>query len=177
MKTFTNNCLIRRNRKGLKKKEEEQIEICLYAIPIFWKLIQDNNSSTNKLSLEIIEAAYHLLLEMLNLNLDIFILENYFIDCFENIKSSTSIVQSLNLSKHIFEKLRVGQYTSSRVNDFLKELNKKYSFIELIIEDFERYMNHANNIVQDSEVFSKDLEGSKSNSFLIQVKIENIVLT
>jgi len=108
---------------------------------------------------------------MLNLNfLDYVILENYFIDCFENIRSSISVVQSLNLAKHIFEKLRLGKLMISKVNEFLQELNKKYSFINQIVIDFERYINSVNEIISNSSDLSSEFT-KNGNSVLNHVYI------
>jgi ubiquitin C-terminal hydrolase len=134
IKNLTMNCI--KLEKGNYKDNlfNQFVNINLYGIPILWNFFLDSEGNNY------VEITYQCLEEIFKTcNLQEEIMMKYLILCLENLHSSKSVVQSLKLFRNLLvfmDRIKKDTYDDQNI---LKILNERYSIIELIVADFERY--------------------------------------
>lgn len=159
IKNLTMNC-IKIDKGNYKDNLYNQfININLYGIPILWKFFLDEEDNNY------VEITYQCLEEIFKTcNLQEEILMKYLILCLENLHSSKSIVQSLKLFKSLMEIMdRIKKDTYDEEN-ILKILNERYSIIELIVTDFQRYYSK---VYDEIKIHKKFVNGKDIDSNMI----------
>ena len=184
IKNFTENCLKKINASLFNVNYQDINDEKLYGLPLLWKYMLDstygietsrinamitdypklesNQDSVNSILnkniskiVELVELTSESIANLLNQetsDIDV-IKEKFLFMCFENVKNNCSVVQSMNMIRKILQ-----QFPNHKSKKYVRSLDEKFSIIDLILINLERYL------IKSREIKSVKIHDENINS-------------